>query len=201
MNKRVYSIVLSDDVVAAVDSMAYSMNTSRSNLINQILAQHCSYVTPEKQMQDIFDYVRYNLADCFKIIDHASNSMFSAGTAINFKYNPTAKYSVELMRGGNGLEGILKVSFRTQSRSFIEYLSVFFRIWTSIEKAYTGNNLWEMGENRFARRLHLTKNAEKVISDYINSLDKSIKIFFANLENIDYAAELIENEYCRRNDL
>ena len=45
MNKRVYSIVLSDDVVAAVDRMAYSMNTSRSNLINQILAQHCSYVT------------------------------------------------------------------------------------------------------------------------------------------------------------
>ncbi len=200
MNKRVYSIVLSDDVVAAVDSMAYSMNTSRSNLINQILAQHCSYITPEKRMQDIFDYIQQNLSDCFKIMDHASSSMFSAGTSINFKYNPTAKYSVELLRADDRIEGILRVSFRTQSRSFMEYLSVFFRIWTGIEYAATGKNLWESGENRFVRRLFLNNNPEKEILSYINTLDKSIKIFFANLEDISYAAKMIENEYLRRND-
>ena len=40
MNKSVYSLVLADEVVEAIDRMAYSMNTSRSNLINQILADH-----------------------------------------------------------------------------------------------------------------------------------------------------------------
>ena len=37
MKKSVYSLVLMDDVVNAIDDMAYQMNTSRSNLINQIL--------------------------------------------------------------------------------------------------------------------------------------------------------------------
>ena len=36
MKKSVYSLVLMDDVVKAIDDMAYKLNTSRSNLINQI---------------------------------------------------------------------------------------------------------------------------------------------------------------------
>ena len=37
MKKAVYSLVLSEDVVEAVDRMAYAQGTSRSNLINQLL--------------------------------------------------------------------------------------------------------------------------------------------------------------------
>lgn len=58
MKKSVYSLVLMDDVVNVIDDMAYQMNTSRSNLINQILAEHVSYITPEMRMKDIFDCVR-----------------------------------------------------------------------------------------------------------------------------------------------
>ena len=36
-----------DDVIRAVDEQAYRLGTSRSNLINQILAEHLSCVTPE----------------------------------------------------------------------------------------------------------------------------------------------------------
>ena len=54
MNKSVYSIVLSDDVVAEIDRLAYREGTSRSNMINQILAQYVSYTTPEKRLSDIF---------------------------------------------------------------------------------------------------------------------------------------------------
>ena len=54
MSRSVYSLVLSDDVIRAVDRAAYAMNTSRSNLINQILAEYVSYTTPEKRMKDIF---------------------------------------------------------------------------------------------------------------------------------------------------
>lgn len=55
MNKSVYSLVLADDVVEAIDRLAYSMNTSRSNLINQILAERVQLLTPEKEC------VRYSL--------------------------------------------------------------------------------------------------------------------------------------------
>ena len=40
MNKSVYSLVLMDDVVEQIDRVAYEMNTSRSNMINQILAEY-----------------------------------------------------------------------------------------------------------------------------------------------------------------
>ena len=54
MGKSVYSLVLMDEVVDAIDQMAYRNNTSRSNLINQILAEHVSLATPEKRMKDVF---------------------------------------------------------------------------------------------------------------------------------------------------
>lgn len=69
MKKSVYSLVLMDDVVNAIDDMAYQMNTSRSNLINQILAEHVSYITPEMRMKDIFDCVRTMMDNHFQIQD------------------------------------------------------------------------------------------------------------------------------------
>ena len=56
MSKSVYSLVLSDDVVAAVDRAAYALGSSRSNLINQILAEYVSFITPEKRRKDAETY-------------------------------------------------------------------------------------------------------------------------------------------------
>ena len=55
VNKSVYSLVLADDVVEAIDRLAYSMNTIRSNLINQIL-QSVSSFSPLKK-----ECVKYSL--------------------------------------------------------------------------------------------------------------------------------------------
>ena len=64
MGKSVYSLVLSDDVVEKIDQAAYQKNTSRSNLINQILAEYVSFVTPEKHMQDIFRALTQIISQC-----------------------------------------------------------------------------------------------------------------------------------------
>ena len=45
--KSMYSIMLMDSVVEAVDRAAYLNGTNRSNLINQILAEHLGVETPE----------------------------------------------------------------------------------------------------------------------------------------------------------
>lgn len=58
LKRSVYSLVLSDDVIEAIDNMAYSLNTSRSNLINQILAEKVSLITPEKRMDSIFNEIK-----------------------------------------------------------------------------------------------------------------------------------------------
>ena len=44
-----------DNVVSEVDKLAYELGTSRSNLINQILAEYVRYTTPEMRMRAIFD--------------------------------------------------------------------------------------------------------------------------------------------------
>ena len=57
MSKSVYSLVLTDQVVEAIDALAYTMGTSRSALIDRILAGHVSYTTPDMRINNIFDSV------------------------------------------------------------------------------------------------------------------------------------------------
>ena len=54
MKKSVYSLVLSDEIVDAVDILAYKNGTSRSAMVNSILANYVSYKTPEMRLGEIF---------------------------------------------------------------------------------------------------------------------------------------------------
>lgn len=129
MKKSVYSLVLMDDVVNVIDDMAYQMNTSRSNLINQILAEHVSYITPEMRMKDIFDCVRTMMDNHFQIQGQASDAMLSIRSPLRFKYKPTIRYRVELLREmKESTFGFLSVSFRTQSVQLINALGFIFPI-------------------------------------------------------------------------
>ena len=55
--------------VAATDDpeQAYRLGTSRSNLINQILAEHLSCVTPEMRMREIFAQMTELMNSSFRI--------------------------------------------------------------------------------------------------------------------------------------
>ena len=77
MKKSVYSLVLNDDIVSAIDQAAYEMGASRSGLINKILADYVSYTTPEQKMQNIFEEIGRMMRelDSFKILSHSSPSM------------------------------------------------------------------------------------------------------------------------------
>ena len=66
MSKSLYSLILSDNVVAAVDSEANRRGTNRSNLINEILAEYLQVETPQQQMRSIF-------AELDKILGGASS--------------------------------------------------------------------------------------------------------------------------------
>ena len=53
MKRSMYSLILSDDIVAAVDALAAQKGTSRSNYINQVLAKHVQCITPEQQYAEL----------------------------------------------------------------------------------------------------------------------------------------------------
>ena len=94
MKRSVYSLVLMDDVVRQIDKVAYSMNTSRSNLINQILAEYVCCPTPEQRTKDVFEQITQLMLgnDGFQIQQQPSDALLSLRSALRFKYNPTIRY-------------------------------------------------------------------------------------------------------------
>lgn len=189
MGKSVYSIVLSDDVVKAVDAKAYRLNTSRSALINRILAEQLGCETAEQKMRDVFEYIEGSLSGAFKVINQASNSMFSLTSPVSFKYRPVAKYLIEL--DGNG--GRVRVEFRTSSSEFINYLNVFYEFFARLENMYLEDIKIQFGGGKFIRSFK-TADGEK-ISNYIRMFDESLKTFFEYIREPNNAMRIIENNY------
>lgn len=209
MKKSVYSLVLMDDVVEAVDEMAYRMNTSRSNLINQILAEHVSYITPERRMKEVFECLRNMMDNHFQIQGQGSEAMLYIRSPLRFKYKPTIRYRIELLKEiKENLFGFLTVSFRTQSIQLIESLNSFFRIWSVLENKYCGK-LFKSGiesefvDGKIIRSLKFPISTEyfeseklgELIGEYIRLLDSEIKIYFANIECPEAALNKMENLY------
>jgi len=202
MKKIVYSLVLDEDVVAEIDRLAYHKGTNRSNMINQILAEYVSYVTPEKRMQDIFRRMEALLdgRDSFRVQLGSSDSMLSLRSALDYKYNPTVRYSVELFRtvSPEGEIGELRVALRTQNSSLLLYLLQFYKLWNRIEESFFGGPVHCRVEDggKYVRRLQLhavtqnglpadpgSETVGELIAAYIHTFDRALKAYFYNLSD------------------
>lgn len=200
MKKSVYSLVLSDDVIAAVDRAAYQNGLSRSAMINRILAQAVSYTTPEQRMSEIFAQVERLLnGEVFQSLSQPSDSMMSLRSALAYKYNPNVRYSVELYPDRPG-EGELRVSLRSQSSALILYLGQFFRLWAKIEQAYVGGADCVIQDGKYARRLKLParlsdREQGAVLAGYIRAMEQGLRAFFHSLDDPRQAAATVEQAY------
>lgn len=205
MKKSVYSLVLMDDVIKAVDEQAYRLGTSRSNLINQILAESLSCVTPEMRMRSIFESVAELISSSFRIQQQRSTSLMTLKTALEYKYRPTISYRVELERAPDEYLGTLKVSIRTQNSALTDMLCSFFTYRARLESAYLTSigidcYSYKLESGCFVRRLinsgTLTdEQAGEAIGEYIRDLDRSIKVFFAAPSEFGEAASVLEKGY------
>ncbi len=204
MNKSIYSLVLMDEVVEAVDRMAYAMHTSRSNLINQILAEHLSCVTPEMRMQAAFSRMEAQMMQRFRIAEQTSANILALQSPLAFKYKPTIQYSVELFRTPkDGAEGRLRIQLRTQNRELLLLLQRFFEFWVLLERRY-GNAAGEyrIAPGRMERTLHNADPEDgeafgEHIGDYINRFDAHIKAFFAGAAFPQETLAELEARYVR----
>lgn len=209
MKKSVYSLVLMDDVVAAIDRLACRRQLSRSAMINQILAGHVAMLTPEQRIKDIFSRLEELMNETFRVQPQQGTSMLSVRSALRFKYKPTIRYVVELFRETDGdAIGRLKVSFRTQNPDLIAALDSFFRLISDVESRLTegsfdGDGSFHISEGRYVRAIHLPsdpdmRNAEAIgdaIASYIRLLDSLIKLYFDNIDSPLAARQLIEGAY------
>ena len=211
MNKSVYSLVLTDDVVAEIDRIAYENGTSRSNTVNQILAEYVSYDTPEKRIREVFSEVENLLTGSsrFQVMMQPSDSMFSLRSALAYKYNPTVRYSVELNRNLQPAIGELRVSVRSQNSALRLYMLQFFKLWSRIEQNLVGHVECAMADDRYIRRLAVAEDRKldnealgQAIAEYIRLFDTALKLFFNHLDQPETAIARVESlygDYLRKN--
>lgn len=196
MSKSVYSIVLNDAVVEAVDDMAYKLGTNRSNMINQILAEKVAYVTPEQHIRNILDTVEeiINGMDVFRIMATPGDSSLMIKSSFKYKYNPSVKYSVVLNKNGNSAEGELRVTFRTQNETLLRALDNFLNVWNALEYKYNSRDIrYVQDKGKYIRELKLPSSdydenqIGEMISEYITWFDRIMKLYFAgeSIENIE----------------
>ncbi len=205
MSKSVYSIVLSDEVVRAVDILAARLGTNRSNMINQILAERVSVMTPEKRMRDIFESIFELMDDSFIKDAAAPGSALSMRSSIAYKYKPTVRYSVELTKKPEGERiGNLRISFRTRSQAFMQMLGVFYQLWIMNERQFTKRRIeYKAENNRLTRGIYFPvgrKTADTqllggLISEYIKAFDKALKAFFTYSDDCELASAKVAECY------
>ena len=203
LKKSVYSLVLMDDVIKAVDREAYKRGTSRSDLINQILAEQLSCVTPEMRMREIFGSVAELISSSFHIQQQRSASLMTLRTALEYKYRPTINYKVELERVPSEYIGTLRVQIRTQSSVLKGLFNSFFTYRAGLESsalAALGRDdyLCELSDGCFSRRLINPsldpEQTGEAISCYVKDLDRSVQTYFAAPHDFQrYAPELAKD--------
>ena len=207
MGKSVYSVVLDDSVVEAVDELAYRTGTNRSGLINSILAERIGCVTPEMRMKEIFSLVEQALEPRFLPAPRPSDSVFLVKTALHYKYKPTLRYSVELFRGFTGCVGRVKVSLRSQSAELVALCEGFFGLWLRLEIRYC-RHLFEGGfpaevvPKGYTRDLYEAGSGTlsdgeiaEAITAYIRSFDKALALYVDDPSSAEKKCEEVYKDY------
>ena len=206
MNKSLYSLMLMDEVVDEIDKLALRMNTNRSNLVNQILADYVSVSTPEKQIDSIFRQMEELIGRSPELVPLVTPNQLSMSvkSSLQYKYRPTVRYVVQLARVPGKAIGELTVNFRSQSPSLLSAMARFFAFWKRLEDAYIaeyyepGALQYTLSESKFTRTIALPRGKSykeedlgTAISSYVTMFDELMKGFLSG----KYTEREIERRY------
>ncbi len=188
VKKTLYSLLLDEDVVRAVDQLAHRRGTSRSALVNQLLAEQLNLMTPERRIAEVMQMMESLFRPDPELVPMFTPNALSMSmkSALDYKYRPTVKYEVELYRSGEDSIGELTVSYRTQSSELLAAMGQFFRLWKKLEDAYLAPKLGHevpcaLYEGKFVRSISIpsrdcsSKELAEAISEYVHLFDRLLK--------------------------
>lgn len=208
MSKSIYSLVLTDEVIAAVDALACKQGTSRSNTIDNILAEYLSYDTPDKRYREILDGVAKLVSDSvlLRFSDMSSCNMATIMSVLPYRYNPTIRYVVELFDDDNSI-GQLKVTLRTSNRTLIDAMQKFFEFFGRLESQTLPYPVrYTAQEGRYVRLLNRPKDSDKslsaMITQYVEVLHEMLRYYFNSNDNDNVGEALAEiyDNYAKKGD-
>ena len=139
MKKTLYSLMLNEEVVREIDRMADRMGTNRSALINQILADYTSVVTPERRIENNLprDRAARRASARPGAVFRAAHDEHVAAEEAAWSTSTARRSSTKVALYGDKQEGLgeLAVIFRTQSAQLLQSMTQFCRLWKQIEDA------------------------------------------------------------------
>ena len=180
MKKNMYSLMLSENVVAAVDALALRNGLSRSAMVNAILAEHVSYRTPEMRARELIERMEGLLSSELAVLPTRSATQLTLRSALEYKYSPAVNYSVRLYRSGDAI-GEVRASLRTRNPALIAALERFFALWSALEGPSGGCSY---GDGRFTKLLRPAAGysdedgISDAIAEYIRAFDRAMKAYF-----------------------
>ena len=194
MGKSLYSLMLSDEVIARIDREAFKAGTNRSQLIDHILAEHCSFETPERFIEEIFRRVDAVFGEGGELISQLipHQSTMQLRTVLAYRYRPTLRYDLRLYKAPqDACIGELSLMLRTQAVELISLTASFAEAWIPAERrlleAYGYCPRYQLQGARLTRTLHLPPQTEaggaaaisENLSAYVSLLDEAFKGFVA----------------------
>lgn len=212
MKKNTYSLILFDEIVEAIDRMAYANNSNRSQLINDLLAEKVGLLTPELKIKHIFNELVIQLKNLNSIkVKRLEAGQVQLGTFIKYKYKPTIHFNIESCGTGYQKCLVLKVYSRTTSTDLSRYLNDFFEILSEIDKKRflqlykltITNHTLRNSNNKFIReflKMTALENLEQeyivyYLMLYIKMLDEALRYYFNHLNSEDIKDQL-DTIYC-----
>lgn len=193
MIKSVYSLMLFDEIVEKIDQIAYTNNTNRSQLINDILAEKIGLVTPEQKIQKILEQLDENFSDTLSVSQINKNSSIQFGKSLKYKYRPKVRYSYEFISNKRGKYAVLKISSRTKSENLNDHFDAFFKLIETIEqnqKDDHGNLTENLTNHKFVRAFEeegeLSQDIETVtdnLTRYLKMIDYAMNVYFSRIDD------------------
>lgn len=209
MKKTLYSLMLNEEVVREIDRMAHRMGTNRSALINQILADYTSVMTPERRIESIFHEIEQLVAPARDLVPFFAphTTSMSLKSSLEYKYRPTVKYEVDLSNGDAQTMGTLNIVFRTQSAALISAMTSFFRLWVQIEDKCLAPLLGSsiscaLYDGRFVRPLAMPRGKALTADDVAGAISAYVQLFDRLLKGyLDGSLSASDVEMAYRGDL
>lgn len=206
MGKNVYSVVLEDDVVAAVDLAAMRAGTNRSAMMNRLLAAQLECATAEDRVCTVLDAMQQLAAShcaALQVASRQAQTQLALRSVLRYKYNPTQHYSLELFAHPQGYLGALRCQLRTQNTVLVQALGAFYQLWAALEQAAMGTlpGMYQLGGARFTRLLRLPpapcgeQALAQALTRYVACLDDGVKLYCEHLDDPALAQALVEQQF------
>lgn len=200
MRKSAYSLILSDEVIRRIDADAQRAGLCRSGLINKILAEYVSCATPETLTEHVFGAIIKSIDESdMLMLERRTGSTLSMKTALDFKYNPTIRYSVRLGTRDDGLVWELGIGTRARSTELRARMPGFYNALETIEKRRNPSNVrTERKAEKYVMTFALEDCARDAAAEricaHISTIDGMLKAYLGR--RYDTLADM-ERDYAR----